>query len=157
FNKPSFTGPLKTSSERSNFPTTWFFRFLISTVAILTPRLLHDDVSARRARHCSAQINKVVLLIHAFDPHIAYGHSVVTKMTRHAHALDDTRRKCRCTDRSCRPMKHGAVTGTAPTEVMALDKSAKTAALACSNDMNALLSREDVAQDLVTRIRTFVA
>src|SRR5262249_28550382 len=34
--KPSLIGPANTASARSSFPTTSFFKFLISTVAIVT-------------------------------------------------------------------------------------------------------------------------
>ncbi len=47
--------------------------------------------------------------------------------------------------------------GPAATEVVSLDESGKTAPLARADDMNAFLSREDVAQDLVAGLRALFA
>ena len=108
--RPSLTGPLKTSSERSSLPTTSFFRFLISTVAICyRPDFSTTTISARWSRHCSAQIEKIVFLIDARDAQVLHRDPLITQMSRHSHALDDARRKRRRTDRSRRAVEHRSV------------------------------------------------
>src|SRR5262245_27345702 len=61
---PSLIGPPNTASESSSLPTTSFFRFLISTVAIFLPtRFLDDQIRARRSRDSAAQVEQILFLI----------------------------------------------------------------------------------------------
>ena len=54
-------------------------------------------------------------------------------------------------------MKHGTVTGPAAAEMMPLDQAGKTTSLAGSNDVNALLRSENIAQDLVAGLGAIFA
>src|SRR5947208_2074187 len=121
-----------------------FLRQLAKSLALRPP---HRYIPTIWSRDGTLHRDHVVIGVHAHDFQVSDRDLLGSHTARHFHAGENTRWKARCTDRPCRPMEHGSVTGWTTTEVVPLHEARKTAALTGSDDIHDVFRLERFGQN----------
>src|SRR5262249_28157495 len=108
-------------------------------------RLRDHQISTFRAGNAAFDNQQVVVFIYTEDAEVAHSHAVVAHVSRHAHAFEHARGKCRTTDRACY-LEHGPVRLRAATKMMAFYHALKTFAFAHTDYVNKLLAIKNFDQ-----------
>src|SRR4051812_14109450 len=111
-------------------------------------RFVDQHVSIFMSRDRAFDDQQVVILVDRQDAQVADGLGVDAHVSRHAHALEDTRRERRCADGALH-LEHVSVGCGAATELVAFDYTREAASLAGAGDIDELFVLEDVDQNFV--------
>src|SRR5437762_5089663 len=109
------------------------------------------QIPAVRSRHAALHHQQVLVLIHATHSQVAGGHACVSHVSRHAHAFENTRWKCRRTNRASN-LKHGTVRLRPAAKMVTLDYALKPTSFAHAYNVNEPFAIENVHQHAVTRL-----
>src|SRR5918993_2877654 len=120
-------------------------------------RLANHHDAVRPARHGAFDEQQVVLRIDAQHLQVAHRYAIAAHVSRHAHALDDTRGERRSADRAGCTVEHRAVAHAAAAEVMPLDDALEALAAAGADHVDALAVSEHRHVDGVARLRRLTA
>src|SRR5579863_3167099 len=125
----------------------------------LSGRLLrfgNHDVSALRPGNTAFDHQQVLVLVDAEHAQVAGRHLLMSHVSRHPHAFENTRWKRGRPNRTS-DLKHRTVRLRTATEVMPFHNTLKTFALAHSDDIDELLAFKNLDQHAVADFHCAVA